>query len=338
MQNISMQQSILDNLLGWWYRIAAPPNVPNDAPLHERESVRIGKLTSATLLFELIYITIVIGVGLTSNLALLPILISNYAGIIVAVLFNRYRLTRQLASILAFLVLEVGMIVNIILVAQRGGASSFNLPLFDILVQPELIAVSLFSAWVVFPVAAFNCIVIVMCINLLPKAPEYAHMLATASYNAYERPIALQIITALVTYLWVSTAVRGMRRADLAEEANKLAQDLATQQKTEMERKRLLESSIEQIVNTHTQVANGNFEARVPLDERNVLWTVAGSLNNLLARVQNWRQEAARLRATEQAIQQLIMEVQIAKRQKKPLRMSATGTMLDQLVTELTTK
>lgn len=258
MQISSKQLSNSNHLLGWWYRIAAPPEVPADAPLHEREAVRIGKLTSATLLSEFIYITIVIGVGLTNNPHLLPVLIANYVMLLIATVCNRLRRT-WLAAIMAFSTIEIGMFFNIISLAMVGQLGSSNLPLFDILVQPELIAVSLFPAWVVLPVAAFNCLSIVACLVFLPKTAELTHVLATASYNIYERPIAIQIITALVTYLWVSSAIEGMKRADNAEEINKLTQKLVAQQHSKVLEKNKLEESIKQIIEVHRQVANGNF-------------------------------------------------------------------------------
>ncbi|GAC1360375.1 MAG: hypothetical protein NVS2B12_09140 [Ktedonobacteraceae bacterium] len=40
-----------------------------------------------------------------------------------------------------------------------------------------------------------------------------------------------------------------------------------------------LDASIQQIVQTYMRIANGDFDARVPLNQDNVLWQVAGSLN-----------------------------------------------------------
>jgi len=333
MQAASMSQTTNDRLFGWWYRIAAPPEVPDDAPLHKREAVRIGKLTSLAFLIEYVYITIVVGVGLSSNRALLPILIANYVMMTIGVILNRMQKVR-LAGIFAFLTLEVGMILNIMQVSAAGGLSSFNLSLLDILIQPELIAVSLFPAWVVLPVAAFNCVFIAGCLMFLPKTAELAHALSLAAYNAYERPIALQIITALVTFLWVSSAIKEMRRADSVGEVNKLTQALAVRQQAEVQEKRQLEDSIKQIIEVHMLVANGNFSARVPLDQNNVLWSIAGSLNNLLARFQRWRQEALRLQQTEQAMHQVLQDIQQAKKQGEPLKGYRTGTVLDPLIQE----
>jgi hypothetical protein len=337
MQIFSASPSTNERLFRWWYRIAAPPDVPADAPLQKRESIRIGKLTSLAFLIEYIYITIVVGVGLTSNHALLNLLIANYTSITLGVILNRLGRTR-LAAIISFLTLEVGMILNIMNVSAATGLSSFNLSLLDILVQPELLAVSLFPAWVVLPVAAFNCIFIAGCLAFLPKTPELAHTLSFAAYNAYERPIALQIITALVTFIWVNSAIQEMRRADSVEEVNKFAQDLSRQQQVEVQKKQQLEESIKQIVDVHMQVANGNFSARVPLDQNNVLWSIGGSLNNLLARLQRWRQDALRLQQTEMAIQQMLQDIQTAKRQGGPLKAYRTGTALDPLIAELATE
>ena len=43
-----------DRLFGWWYRIAAPPEVPDEAPLRLRMQVRSGKLMSVVFLAEII--------------------------------------------------------------------------------------------------------------------------------------------------------------------------------------------------------------------------------------------------------------------------------------------
>jgi hypothetical protein len=198
-----------------------------------------------------------------------------------------------------------------------------------------LIAASLFSAWFVLPVAVFNCLGIVASLMLLPKTLELTHALAIASYNIYERPIAIQIITAFVSYLWISSAIQGMRRADTAEEMNNLAQELMIQQRSKVQEKQRLEESIKQIIEVHMQIANGNFNARVPLNDTNVLWPLAGSLNNLLVRLQRWRQDAIQLGRMRQAIQKLIQNIHITQQQGQTLQLFKTGTELDPLLMEL---
>jgi hypothetical protein len=118
------------------------------------------------------------------------------------------------------------------------------------------------------------------------------------------------------------------------QQVNKLTQELAAQQQVVLQEKQQLEESVQQIVAVHMQVANGNLNVRVPLDQKNVLWPLAGSLNNLLARFQRWRQEASQLQYVERSIQQTLHDIQQAKTQGTPLTYRKTGTMLDPLVAE----
>jgi hypothetical protein len=334
MQTVLAQKPLDERLLGWWYRIAAPPNVSPDAPLRDRERVRVGKLTSATFLIEFIFITMVVGTGLSSNHTLLYILIGNYIMLTLGTILNRRGYT-FLAGMAAFLTIEGGMILNIINASHAGGLSPFSLPLFDTMVQAELIAVTLFPAWTVLLVAALNSGLVWWSLTFLPKTPELVHILTVAGYNTYQRPIAIEIITALVTFLWVSSALQEMKRANSIEEVNKLTQALAIQQQAEVQEKQLLEANIKKIIEVHVQVANGNLRARVPLDKGNILWPIAGSLNNLLARLQRWRLEADQLHRTEHAIEQMLQEVQMAKKRGEPIRAIKTGTALDPLMAEL---
>src|SRR5207245_259510 len=64
-------------------------------------------------------------------------------------------------------------------------------------------------------------------------------------------------------------------------------QEAITQQKYE------LESGIQLILQTHIQVANGDFTTRAPLTQDHLLWQVAYSLNNLLGRLQRLSQAEA---------------------------------------------
>lgn len=335
MQSMITQKDVSDRLFGWWYRLAAPPDISEDAPLRERESIRRGKLASVIILFEVVYHCATIGVGVTSNAGLLPTLIISLLALTTAAIFNRYGKT-SVAGALAVLVLEIGMAANLTRLSLAGGGlSSFDLPLYDVLVIPTLIAISLFPGWVTFLVAALNSLFIVATITLFPKTPELVKALAEAPYDTWFRPVSIQLVAALVCYFWVSNAFQAMKRADFAEEVNKLSQTLAEQQQAALQEKQQLEESIQQIVAVHTQVANGDFSARVPLSQNNVLWSIAGSLNNLLARLQRWRQDAQQLGRIERVIQQAVQEVRRAKKQGMPLYMYKTGTILDPLIAEI---
>lgn len=154
-------------------------------------------------------------------------------------------------------------------------------------------------------------------------------------------PIYFSIITGqtfvmLISLFWVNTMFRESERANRAEEINRLTKALAKHEQHIIEEKRQLEQSIQLIIDVHTQVANGNLNARVPLDSGNVLWGIAGSLNTLLARLQNLQRNAQSQQLTEQAIKQLILDIRQAKARRIPLPSRRTGTPLDPLIAELT--
>src|SRR2546429_546513 len=80
--------------------------------------------------------------------------------------------------------------------------------------------------------------------------------------------------------------------------AQKLQQtiaDIVALQQAIAQQKQELESGIELILQTHVQVANGDFTTRAPLTQDHLLWQVGHSLNNLLARLQRLNQAEAEL-------------------------------------------
>jgi methyl-accepting chemotaxis protein len=116
--------------------------------------------------------------------------------------------------------------------------------------------------------------------------------------------ILIQMIVSVVAYIWVRGTVQALKRADRAEEIARLEYDLAHQAEEAASQKQRLEASIQKIVEVHTRVANGDFGARVPLTQDNVLWQISGALNNLLSRVQRLQHDAAELQRLKFALQQ----------------------------------
>jgi hypothetical protein len=329
---ITEELSLADRLFGWWYRIAAPPEVPDEAPLRERMIVRSGKLTSVIFLFQIIFFLASLIVGLLDAPFTIPATLVMLVLLSIGVILNRAGKT-TVAGIFVITAMIVGLTADFLV--TPGGLSPFLLSIFDFYIGSELVAASLIAPWAALPVTLINCLITVGLITFLPKTAEMISVLHIEGYNVYADPIELQIMVAVITFLWVSSAYREMRRANSAEEVNKLTMEMAMQQQAIEDEKRQLEESVEQIVRVHMQVANGNFDARVPLDRHNMLWAVAGSLNNLLARLQRLRYDAAQVQRNEQALQQLLNNVQLARRQGVPLQPYKTGTSLDALIMEI---
>jgi len=137
-------------------------------------------------------------------------------------------------------------------------------------------------------------------------------------------------------------------------------QEIMALQEAITKQKQELESGIQLILETHVQVANGDFAIRAPLTQDHLLWQVAYSLNNLLARLQRLSQAEAELQRAKlefrrhmgstQAeaqqikaeIQQIYAETQLlvdvlrdAKAQDQPIWAPPSRTVLDSLCREL---
>ena len=349
------------SFLSWWYRISAPPVPPPTAPLREREVARRGRLTSIVLL---IFIVLIAGVGIPARALqdppeALPLIVLTIP-LFLAVWLNR----RGNVNVSGFIVVSAltTALSLVLTVFQSHGLTTDTIVLFDLTIQTELFAVSLLPAPAVFVAAAYNCTFIILDYMLLPHAPDLVAMAAHDGIDVIVRPIALDLTVALITFLWVRSATGAIKRADRAEVIAKLEHDLAQQAQIVVSQKRRLDSSIRQIVQTHMQVANGDLNARVPLTQENVLWEVAGALNNLLSRFQRARQAESKLeelqarlrwahqvehqlrqlqqeqaRAMEEVRKQVLM-LRKAKSSQGQVVFKPTRTMLDPLLAELNGK
>ncbi len=340
--------------LRWWYYLTAPPEAPANARLDQREATRRGRLASVVLFFVILLVLPAIpsAVGnpiLTTTLALVLVIDG------VALALNRAGKT-NLAGILVVISIEIGLATSVLTVI--GGFGVSNLPMFDLMVQAECVAVSLFVPSSVFFVAIANSVFFVCVLNLTPITPELSHLLQTDGSRIISSPIILQVIVAIVTYLWVSSANKAILRADRAEEIAALEQREIERQQHEIEVKQQLDLGIQQIMNTHVQVANGNFSARAPLSKDNVLWQIAYSLNNLLARLQGYNQMQAqqkRMQAEIYRLQNALQSASSAQQELQRTKEAATrlvntiqqskdgsihpsqrsGTVIDSIVTQL---
>ena len=95
------------------------------------------------------------------------------------------------------------------------------------------------------------------------------------------------------------------------------------------DQKRQLDIGIQQILQTHVRAANGDYSARAPLGQDNILWQIASSLNNLLSRLQRSGQAEHQLRRTDEEIRRLAAAIDDAQAGRKPIWPAPTGTAAD---------
>lgn len=320
--------------LAWWYRWAAPVDPGKDAPFEQRESFRQGRIASVILLLMLLVVIAFIPLALSSaNLYTLPIVLALLVVACIAVLLNRQGKVLLVGIFIVFSV-NAALVLTII-TAPIIDLNVGSLPVFDLFILSELAAVTVLPAVSVFVVAFINCIYIVASILLMPHFADLGALMAHSVYTVLIRPVALQVVVAVVTYLWVRNAQDAILRADRAEVIAQLEHAIASQ-------KRELDYGIQQLLQTMVQAANGDMSVRSPLAQGHVLWQVAVSLNTLLSRLQRSSQSDYELQRLTAELQRLKSELnwvvgalRDAKTRRAPLPLVSGNTLIEPLYREL---
>ena len=206
----------------------------------------------------------------------------------VAILFNQLgKLT--IVSLLLILVVDLGC--GLMLLTSPMGLDVSDLQTFDVLIVSELIAVSLLPPVSVFPVALSNILFIVAVLAFQPRTPALNMVLTSdMAYNVVMQAISLQVIVAVVSYIWVRSAFYAIARASRAEEIVQLQAREAELLAREAERTRQLDAGSEHLLHVLVRAANGDRLVRADLSQENVLWRVGNGLNLLLTRLRRTSQ------------------------------------------------
>jgi hypothetical protein len=96
-----------------------------------------------------------------------------------------------------------------------------------------------------------------------------------------------------------------------------------------------LETGLEKIAEAHARIANGDYNARVSLKEGDVLWSVAIPLNNLLNRIQTWKNDADTLYTTHRAARYIAEQIRLSIQYEQRRDLPLTKTPLDPVIVEV---
>ncbi len=319
--------SLVRDLADTWFRLTAPPVPPLGAGFAAREHARRGHLASTLLLLVLLLWFASFPEALASQSAAnLPIFGIGLLVIGGALLLNRLGAV-EVVALLLIGVIDVGYVA--ILVSAHATLDLLVVPVFDLLIYAVLIAVSLLPPAIVFLVAMGNVVLILGAVSLRPHTTEFDALLQSGHIDGLlVQPITLQLAVALVTYLWVRSAVQAIRRADRAEE-------MALLEARQRERVREINEGVRQLLDVHVRLANGDFHAQVPVLRSAPLWQVGRSLNTLIARMARLGQADFMLRREHEEAQRLVAAIDAWGRGQPPLWPAPTGLPLDGVIEAL---
>ncbi len=315
---------VLDRRPNWWLRLTS---YGWDRPLRtveERERSRHSRLLSWIILGLLVVDALLVPLGLSDQGTLIAIA-SVGGALLVAIVLNRVGQVTFGGALLVSLICAADILS---LVTYPGGLRVDELPTFDLLAVAVVVAASILPRGMAFIVAAINIALICLVFFQLPHSDALTQ--SVLDYGGFPggdisllaRPVGLQILIAVVAYLWVRGTDDAIRRADRAEELAALEHQLADQ-------KRQLDIGIQELLATHIRAANGDFGARAPLRQENILWQIASSLNNLLARMQRTAQAEHRLVRTEEELRRIAGAIDEARAGRPPFWPMPAGTAAD---------
>ena len=322
-----MAPTFVSRLIG----LVAPPSPPVGADFATRERARRGRLAGVLLLaFTLIELAVFAQFTLVDDDH--PYMkVTLVACLILTVVVGALnRLGWGVAAGLLLVALADLPLAAIPATALDGRFDTVDLGALYLAAGALLVAASILEPWSVFIVAAINCALMAGLMLGMPHTAAFEQLLASNNaQQAFAGPLLMQVVVALVAFIWARSVLVALRRADRAEE-------IAALQHREAERTHELEQGVRELLAAHVQLANGNFQARVPAIRNPMLWQIGSSLNNLIARFARLAQMDFLLRRTEQEARRLAESIRVARAGSAPLWPAPSGTPLDEVITALT--
>jgi hypothetical protein len=139
------------------------------------------------------------------------------------------------------------------------------------------------------------------------------------------RPIALNLVLAVVAYLWVRGTDRAIRRADRAEE-------LAVLEFRELERTQAIEAGVRSVRQTIAQWAHGDLTARVPVMPMPALRGMGDELNGFIIAFAHLANADYHLRRLQGEVSHLTVALDQWAQGRATVWPTPSGTALDRVL------
>jgi uncharacterized membrane protein YgdD (TMEM256/DUF423 family) len=311
-----------------WNALTAIPEPLPTANFAAREAARKSQITSNVLFFFTFMVIFLLPVCYISPYPTYFWLdVGLTASCILALVLNRNGYT-----------LAAGILVNVAGFAVLTSALFSTIPFdettlqgYDMYVIIELLAVSLLPMRSVFLVLICSIGCILGTLLYMPHTAVLDKDLHDRFLIIAARPVGTLVLVAGVAYILSATMANAIRRAGQAEMIARLEHEMA-------EQKQSLEEGIQQILQAHVEISNGNLGARAPLTQNNVLWQISNALNNLLVRYQRAARAERELQRVEQAVTYYVGAIQQAERHQQAPVLPLGQTALDPLIVALQNK
>lgn len=316
--------------VNWWLRLTSAGWDRPQYTIAQRELARRSRLAS-WLILGLFIALLIVSPLVTGDSQTLIAFALFAVGLVICAILNRGGQVSATGTILVALIILVIMGPT---VTSPLGLTMGQLPNYDALVVVVLVAATLLPHWAIFAVAGLNSVMVVADFTLRPHHPNVqqdALLYSSATLQTISllvRPIALELMIAVVAYLWIRGTDEAIRRADRAEE-------LARIEQREADRARELEEGVQQLLAVHVHLANGDFRIRAPQLRSAALAQIGQSLNGLISRLGRFSQVEALLQRTHTEAVHLADALQRAWRGQPFTLPPVSGSPLDPVIETL---
>jgi hypothetical protein len=319
-----------------WLWLTGPRPERFGTSIAGQERLRRSRLVSVLLMVVAVAILLLIPGALALPLLWQAVLVDGAFGLIAALLNRRGQVT--LSGFVLIALIDISTINFIITQAHSNpadpGLSNTGAAVFYLLVLPVMNAGMVLPNRLIPVIGALQVVLTVVVFSQLP----HSHLLqaeiqasnAGQTYNAILGPLLLQVCGAAIVWLYTWSVDHAILRASRAEELAEARARLNAQSRQIADQKRRLEEAIRVVQAVQSRVANGDYSARVSLQENDLL-PLAVSFNILaerLGRSKNIEQDYHRL---EGAAQHLLEVCASLARGAAPKALHATGTVIDRI-------
>ena len=328
----------MKTILNWWYSLALPRRAFASSP-QERERERYARLTAGLLLLISCLFLPVAPIMLffsPASPSSPPIGVALICLLIISWITGR--MGHQIFSASCLIVLIFLGATGPLLTNQFSASLT---PLFSEFTIAVVLAGSLMPPSAALIAGAVSCLDIGLVNFFALNMNTYTqgdrlHLLAVNTLSlTLMVPISIQILISVIVFVIMRNLLTAIRRADRAEEIVSLQKAIAEHERTRTSEQRQLEESLERIAEVHARIANGDYNARISLNDGNVLWSIAVPLNNLLNRLQGWKNDSDGLLVTRQAADYIAKQLRFFAMTDHRQSLPLTGTPLDPVIVEM---
>lgn len=225
-------------------------------------------------------------------------------------------------------------------VLLQHGVDALDLRYYDLMVLPILLSAVLVGRRGPFIIAGCVSAYTLVSLLIFKRTPtlqaywdsHYQYSLGSV-YDVIALAVLFQWVAAVVGWLGADSVRRALRQAARADEVVEANRQIIAQAQEMAAQRQRLQDGIVQIQQVHAAIARGHLDARVHVEQGEVL-PIAMSLNLLLDRLTRLIREQGQRAVIEEAAHELALAMRQARLGQVYTAPNYTGTVFDEVLIE----